>query len=97
MRKYSKKLKNKIIKLHLQEGRRQTSLEREYNVGLGTDLKLDKDITKRMPRKRLYKRRKKGYGEYLKLKREIEELKKKNLFLKKAAAFLYCLKNFIFQ
>jgi transposase len=36
MSKYSNELKEKIIRAHLQEGRSQVSLEREYNLDRGT-------------------------------------------------------------
>ena len=35
MKKYDEELKTKVIRLHLQEGRSQKSLEEEYNLGRG--------------------------------------------------------------
>lgn len=87
MGKYSDELKNKVIKLHLQEGRSQGSLEREYNIGRGTVSNWIKTYNKECQKNVSMNEEKEGYREYLKLKRENEELKKENLFLKKAAAF----------
>jgi len=36
MSKYSEELKSKVIRLHLQEGRSQSSLEKEFNIGRGS-------------------------------------------------------------
>ncbi|MGL5439376.1 MAG: hypothetical protein ACRDA4_03190 [Filifactoraceae bacterium] len=36
MGKYTKELKEQVIKLHLQEERSQALLEKEYNIGRGT-------------------------------------------------------------
>ena len=85
MGKYSDELSNKVIKLHLQEGRSQGSLEREYSIGRGTVSNWIKTYNKECQENVSMNEQKEGYGEYLKLKNENEELKKENLFLKKAA------------
>ena len=87
MSKYSNELKEKIIRAHLQEGRSQVSLEREYNLGRGTVSRWIKSYNKECQTDNSKKEQKKEYSDYLRLKKENEELKKENDFLKKAAAF----------
>ena len=87
MSKYSNELKEKIIRAHLQEGRSQVSLEREYNLGRGTVSRWVKSYNKECQTDSSKNEQKKEYSDYLRLKKENEELKKENDFLKKAAAF----------
>lgn len=61
---YEPELKQKVLRLYLEEGRTKKSLTEEYNLGQGT-------LTYWLQQYR----------------KEIEELKKENDFLKKAAAF----------
>lgn len=90
-RNYEPEFKKKIVRLHLEEGRTYASIREEYGISksaisswcnefskecqkqAGTDntVKTDLDIMK----------------ENLRLRKELEEMKKENLFLKKAAAF----------
>lgn len=84
---YSKEFIEKIIKLNLEEGRTQKSLNLEYGLGEGTIknwLNKYREECKTNPLKQ------KEYDEskeILKLKKQIMELEKENSFLKKAAAF----------
>lgn len=87
MGKYNEELKEKIIRLHLQEGRSQASLEKEFNIGRGTVYHWIKSYNKECRTNATKAQEKANFEGYLKLKRENEELKKENLFLKKAAAF----------
>ncbi len=84
---YEKTLKDKIIRLHLEEGRTINSLNKEYQLGSGTLnkwLKAYREECATNPEKEVEKD---IYKENLSLRKELEELKKENLFLKKAAAF----------
>ena len=78
MNKYDDCFKEKIIELHLKEGRTIRSLTEEYHVSRATIQnwikaynKEERDHMKEMNR----------------LRKELEEVKKENEFLKKAAAF----------
>ena len=90
-RNYEPEFKKKIVRLHLEEGRTYASIREEYGISksaisswcnefskecqkqayIDNDVKTDLDIMK----------------ENLRLRKELEEMKKENLFLKKAAAF----------
>lgn len=87
MKKYSEELKSKIIRLHLQEGRSQASLEQEFNLGRGSIYYWLKSYNKECQTNPSKAQEKQEFDDYLKLKKEVEELKKENAFLKKAAAF----------
>lgn len=85
--KYDKVLQDKIIRLHLEEGRTIKSLTNEYNLGSGTlrywlnkhreecknNPKLQSDTDQML--------------EIRRLKKELVESQKEVAFLKKAAAF----------
>ena len=75
------------IQLHLQEGRSQGSLEGEYNIGRGTVSNWIKSYNEECQTDISKKEQKEEFADYLKLKKEIEDLRKENLFFKKAAAF----------
>ena len=87
MGKYSNELKEKVVRLHLQEGRTQKSLEEEYNIGRGAIYNWIKSYNKECQTNPAKAKEKEEFGDYLKLKKENEELRKENAFLKKAAAF----------
>lgn len=87
MSKYSEELKAKVIKLHLQEGRSQKSLEEEYNLGKGAIYTWMKSYNKECQTNLAKAQERQKFDDYLKLKKENEELRKENAFLKKAAAF----------
>jgi len=84
---YEKEFKEKLIKLHLEQGRTVASIEQEYS------------LSKNLLHNWIRKYREEGqynpeiqkefdiYEELAKLKKEKMELEKENAFLKKAAAF----------
>lgn len=87
MKKYSTELKEKVVKLHLSEGRSMSSLEREYNISKGSVSNWIKSYSKECQTDAVKQEEKDYYSQLLELKQEVDELKKENLFLKKAAAF----------
>jgi len=87
MGKYSTELKDKVIRLHLSEGRSMSSLEREYNISKGSISSWIKSYSKECQQNTGSRTEKDYYTQLLELKKENDELKKENLFLKKAAAF----------
>lgn len=87
MRKYSQDLINKIIKLHLNDGRSISSLTKEYNLGKGTLVSwLKKRRSEEINNSELASESE-LFNENLRLKKELAEANKENAFLKKAAAF----------
>ena len=82
-----KELKEKIVKLKLEEGRTLQSLVDEFGVAKGTISKWITAYRKDAAQNAETAKALKAMDENLKLRREIEELKKENDFLKKAAAF----------
>jgi transposase len=85
--KYDPILRNKIIRLHLEEGRTIKSLTAEYNLGSGT-LKywLDKHRKECINNPQLQNETDQML-EIRRLREELAETRKENEFLKKAAAF----------
>lgn len=84
---YEQAFKDKIIRLHLEEGRTISSLNKEYQIGSGTLngwLKTYREECNTNPSKDAEKD---YYSELLALRKKNEELEKENRFLKKAAAF----------
>lgn len=84
---YEQAFKDKIIRLHLEEGRTISSLNKEYQIGSGTLngwLKAYREECNINPNKDAEKD---NYAELLALRKKLEELEKENRFLKKAAAF----------
>ena len=84
---YEAEFKNKIVRLHLEERRTLKSLQDEYKVSKAS-------ITiwiKQFRTECQTNEEAKGNYDYMKennrLRKELEEVKKENLFLKKAAAF----------
>ncbi|WP_430882479.1 transposase [Fusibacter sp. JL216-2] len=85
--KYDPVLREKIIRLHLEEGRTIKSLTAEYNLGSGTlRYWLDKHRKECETDPRLKNETDQMKG-IRRLKKELAEAKKENDFLKKAAAF----------
>ncbi len=85
--KYDTTLKNKIIRLYLEDGRSMKSLTEEYNLGSGTLrywLEKHREECKNDP---VLKNESEQMCEIRKLKKELAETKKENDFLKKTAAF----------
>jgi transposase len=84
---YESEFKKRIVRLHLEEGRTLKSLQDEYKV-----LKASITIWVKQFRNecQINEEAKEDYDymkENLRLRKELEEIKKENLFLKKAAAF----------
>lgn len=87
MKNYEKEFKEKIVKLHLEEGRTVKSLFEEYGVSKASISLWIKDYREEC---QINQETKENYDymiENRKLRKELEELQKENQFLKKAAAF----------
>jgi transposase len=85
--KYEPELRDKVLRLHLEEGRSKKSLTEEYNLGQGTISYWLKQYRKECETNNELKSTDESYAETRRLRAEIAELKKENDFLKKAAAF----------
>ena len=87
MASYEEEFKKRIVRMHPEEGRTIKSLSEEYHVsenGIGYRLKkYREECTKDPAAKEEYDLMK----ENIRLRKELEEAKKENKFLKKAAAF----------
>ena len=84
---YDTQLRDKIIRLHLEEGRSVKSLTDEYNLGSGTLrywLEKHREECKTNPE---LQNETEALIEIQRLRKELAEAKKENDFLKKAAAF----------
>ena len=79
---YTPEFKKKIVRLHLEEGRTYKSITAEYGVSKASISKWCSEFSNpnTLNEAELMK-------EILRLRRELEESRKENLFLKKAAAF----------
>lgn len=90
-RNYEPEFKNKIIRLHLEEGRTYKSISEEYGVSKSAVTRWCDDYNKECLTKSQNDPTAINEAdimkENLRLRRELEEAKKENLFLKKAAAF----------
>lgn len=88
---YEPEFKKKIVQLHLEEGRTLKSLTNEYGVVKSTISAWCRNYAEECQEKAKnnpnYTNEAELMKENLKLKRELEEMKKENSFLKKAAAF----------
>jgi len=85
--KYDPALRNRILRLHLEEGRTVKSLNDEYNLGNGILrywLKKHREECEVDPQ---LKTDSEAMLEIQRLRKELIETKKENDFLKKAAAF----------
>ena len=79
--------KKKIVRLHEEEGRTYKSITAEYGVSKASISKWCSEFNKECQTSPDIKTEYDNMKEFLRLKRENEELRKENLFLKKAAAF----------
>ena len=86
-RKYEPEFKNKIIRLHLEEGRTLMSLAQEYKVNKASISNWVKSYREECQANPTMKEEHDYFKENLKLRKQLEELEKENRFLKKAAAF----------
>ena len=89
--KYTPDFKKTIIRLHLEEGRTMKSITSEYGVSKTTISKWCNEFSEECHNKAESNPAATNEAEIMKenarLRRELEEVKKENLFLKKAAAF----------
>ncbi len=84
---YTPEFKKKIVRLHEEEGRTYKSITAEYGVSKASISKWCSELREECQTSPETKEEYDNMKELLKLKRENEELRKENLFLKKAAAF----------
>lgn len=84
---YTPEFKKKIVRLHLEEGRTYQSITAEYGVSKSSISKWCSELRNECQTSPIIKAEYDNMKEMLRLKRENEELRKENLFLKKAAAF----------
>ena len=83
--------RRKIVRLHEEEGRTYKSITAEYGVSKASSSKWCREFSEECQEKALENpdtpNEMELMRENLKLRKELEEAKKENLFLKKAAAF----------
>lgn len=88
---YTPELRKKIVRLHMEEGRTYNSIIAEYGVSKASISKWCKEFSEECQEKTASNPQIQNDAELMKenlrLRRELEEAKKENLFLKKAAAF----------
>jgi len=87
MQHYEEEFKQRIIRLHLEEGRTLKSLSEEYGVSKAS---ISLWIRSRREECQTNQDTKEEYDfmtENRRLRKELSEMQKENLFLKKAAAF----------
>ena len=88
---YTPEFKKKIVRLHLEEGRTYKSITAEYGVSKASISKWCSEFSEECQAKAIADPESTNEAELMKenlrLRRELEEAKKENLFLKKAAAF----------
>ena len=86
-KKYEPEFKQHGVRLVLEEGRTITSVNQEFQLGEGTVRGWIRQFQEECETNPELNTTKDLYEENRKLRKELEELKKENLFLKKAAAF----------
>ncbi len=88
---YEPEFKKKIVRLRLEEGRTIKSIEREYNISKSSITKWCREFSEECQEQAKASPESKTELELMQevrqLRKELEEQKKENLFLKKAAAF----------
>ena len=88
---YAPEFRKKIVRLHEEEGRTYKSITSEYGVSKATISKWCKEFSQECQKKAITNPESPNEMELMKenlrLRKELEEAKKENLFLKKAAAF----------
>ena len=89
---YTPEFKKKIVRLHLEEGRTyKSSIIAEYGVSKASISKWCREFSEECHAKAIINPESSNEAELMKenlrLHKELAEVKKKNLFLKKAAAF----------
>ena len=86
-KRYEAEFKQNIVRLVLEEGRTIASVNQEFQLGEGTVRGWIRQFQEECETNPELNTTKDLYEENRKLRKELEELKKENLFLKKAAAF----------
>lgn len=84
---YEPEFKKKMVRLHLEEGRTYKSITEEYRVSKASVSKWCQQFSKECQANSQAQEDYDFMKENLRLRKELEETKKENLFLKKAAAF----------
>jgi transposase len=84
--KYEAELKEKVLRLYLEESRTKKSLTEEYDLGQGTITYWLQQRRKECQTNPEMKEETSTYEEIRRLREELAEAKKENEFLKKAAA-----------
>lgn len=84
---YDEEFKQKMVRLHLQEGRTIGSLVTEYSVSKASISKWCKDFSKECQNNESAQKDMESMREIYRLRKQVQELEKENVFLKKAAAF----------
>ena len=88
---YTPEFKKKIVRLHLEEGRTYKSITAEYGVSKASISKWCAEFSKECQNQAAIDSNSINEAELMKenlpLRRKLEETRKENLFLKKAAAF----------
>ena len=88
---YTPEFKRKIVRLHLEEGRTYKSITAEYGVSKASISKWCTEFTGECQAKAIINPENRNEAELMKenlrLRKELEEARKENLFVKKAAAF----------
>lgn len=84
---YTPEFKKKIVRLHEEEGRTYKSIIVEYGVSKSTVSKWCSELREECQKSHETKEEYDLMKENLRIRKELEETKKENLFLKKAVAF----------
>ena len=84
---YTPEFKKKIVRLHEEEGRTYKSITAEYGVSKASISKWCRELREECQISSEAKEEYDLMKENLRLHKELEEMRKENLFLKKAAAF----------
>ncbi len=86
-KRYETEFKQHVVRLVLEEGRTIASVNQEFQLGEGTVRSWIKQFQEECETNPELNKTKDLYEENRRLRKELDELKKENLFLKKAAAF----------
>ena len=84
---YNDEFRQKIVRLHLQEGRTYKSLIDEFGVSKASISKWCRDFSKECQTRPSAQKDSEIMQEIRRLRKQLQELEKENAFLKKAAAF----------
>lgn len=85
--KFEDEFKKKIVRLFLEEGKTKKSISMEYNVSVASISNWVKQFRNECQNNEKANDEYNYMKENLRLRKELEEVKKENDFLKKAAAF----------